>query len=124
MTEHIKALILNNDDMNRIITRLSHEILEKNRGLKNLVLIGLRTRGAYLAQRISQKIQATVSLGKHFHQIGDFLIAEGHLRPGNIAFLIIGGKRSLGRLGNDQVAKDERRDTKYQQQATLDGHSG
>ncbi len=57
MAEQIKAQIITKDDMSRIITRLSHEILEKNRGLKNLVLIGLRTRGAYLAERISKKIQ-------------------------------------------------------------------
>ena len=57
MTENFKAQILNKSDMGRIITRLAHEILEKNRGLEKLVLIGLRTRGAYLAERISHKIQ-------------------------------------------------------------------
>lgn len=57
MTENFKAQILNKSDMSRIITRLAHEILEKNRGLDKLVLIGLRTRGAYLAERISHKIQ-------------------------------------------------------------------
>ncbi len=43
--------------MGRIITRLAHEILEKNRGTENLVLVGLRTRGAFLADRISKKIK-------------------------------------------------------------------
>ncbi|RMI04820.1 MAG: bifunctional pyr operon transcriptional regulator/uracil phosphoribosyltransferase PyrR [Calditrichaeota bacterium] len=57
MTERIKAQVLTADDLQRIITRLAHEILEKNRGTENLVLVGLRTRGAYLAERISQKIQ-------------------------------------------------------------------
>lgn len=57
MTENFKAQILNKSDMGRIVTRLAHEILEKNRGLEKLVLIGLRTRGAYLAERISHKIQ-------------------------------------------------------------------
>lgn len=57
MSEKIKATVLNTNDMNRIITRLAHEILEKNRGTENLVLIGLRTRGAYLAARISEKIK-------------------------------------------------------------------
>ncbi len=58
MSSKIKAQILNADDMQRIITRLSHEILEKNRGTGNLVLVGLRTRGAFLADRISKKITA------------------------------------------------------------------
>jgi pyrimidine operon attenuation protein/uracil phosphoribosyltransferase len=56
MPENIKAQILNKRDMARIITRLAHEILEKNRGTENLVIVGLRTRGAYLAERISKKI--------------------------------------------------------------------
>lgn len=57
MTDKLKAVILNRNDMNRVITRLGHEILEKNRGIDNLVLIGLQTRGAYLAQRIQEKIK-------------------------------------------------------------------
>ncbi len=38
--------------LNRILTRISHEILEKNRGSDNIVLIGMRTRGEFLAKRI------------------------------------------------------------------------
>ncbi len=56
MSESIKAQILSKRDMDRIITRLAHEILEKNRGTDNLVIIGLQTRGAYLADRITKKI--------------------------------------------------------------------
>jgi len=58
MKEKIKATILTAQDIDRIITRLTHEILEKNRGTENLVLVGLRTRGAHIAQRISAKIKA------------------------------------------------------------------
>lgn len=57
MKEKVKATVLNENDMSRIITRLAHEILEKNRGMENLVLIGLRTRGAFLASRISERIK-------------------------------------------------------------------
>ncbi len=57
MDAKIKAEILNQKDIQRIVTRLAHEILEKNRGVDNLVIIGIHTRGAYLAQRISAKIQ-------------------------------------------------------------------
>jgi pyrimidine operon attenuation protein/uracil phosphoribosyltransferase len=56
MDSKIKAEILSESDIKRIITRLAHEILEKNRGSENLVIIGIRTRGAYLAIRISEKI--------------------------------------------------------------------
>jgi len=57
MQEKIKATILTTQDIERVITRLAHEILEKNRGTENLVLVGLRTRGAHIAQRISNKIK-------------------------------------------------------------------
>ncbi|UCF65500.1 MAG: bifunctional pyr operon transcriptional regulator/uracil phosphoribosyltransferase PyrR [bacterium] len=57
MKEKIKAEILSEQDFQRIITRLAHEILEKNRGSDNLVIIGIRTRGAYLASRLSKKIE-------------------------------------------------------------------
>ncbi len=57
MSGDVKAQIITAQDMSRIITRLAHEILEKNRGVENLVLIGLHTRGAYLAERISHKIR-------------------------------------------------------------------
>lgn len=52
----IKAKLVNKDDMRRIITRLAHEVLEKNRGVEDLVIIGIHTRGAYIAQRLAKKI--------------------------------------------------------------------
>ena len=57
MEEKIKAEILSEQDFQRIVTRLAHEILEKNRGSENLVIIGIRTRGAFLATRLSKKIE-------------------------------------------------------------------
>lgn len=40
----------------RAITRISHEIIEKNKGVKDIVLLGIKTRGVPLAQRISENI--------------------------------------------------------------------
>ncbi len=57
MNEKVKAVILNEQDIRRIVTRLAHEIIEKNRGVEDLVIVGIRTRGAYLATRISRKIK-------------------------------------------------------------------
>lgn len=51
-----KANLITGEDYKRIITRLAHEIIEKNRGIDDLVIIGLRTRGAFIADRISRKI--------------------------------------------------------------------
>lgn len=52
-----KAKLITKEDYKRIITRLAHEIIEKNRGIDDLVIIGLRTRGAFIADRILQKIK-------------------------------------------------------------------
>jgi pyrimidine operon attenuation protein/uracil phosphoribosyltransferase len=53
----VKAKIIDEDGLSRIITRMAHEILEKNRGSQNLVLMGMKTRGEFLAKRIFNKIK-------------------------------------------------------------------
>ena len=53
-----KAQLVTQEDLKRTITRLAHEILEKNRGVKDLVIIGIHTRGAYIAQRLAKKVKA------------------------------------------------------------------
>lgn len=53
-----EQVILKTNDMDRILTRMTHEILEKHRGVENLVLIGIRTGGVFLADRIKTKILA------------------------------------------------------------------
>lgn len=53
----IKAKIIDEEGFNRTVTRLAHEILERNKGSHNVVLIGMRTRGEFLAQRIKEKIK-------------------------------------------------------------------
>ena len=45
--------VLQQDDITRALTRISHEILESNRGSSDLVLLGIPTRGVILAQRIA-----------------------------------------------------------------------
>jgi pyrimidine operon attenuation protein / uracil phosphoribosyltransferase len=52
-----KAKLLDKDALNRILTRIAHEILEKNKGTKDLCLIGIRNRGAYLAKRLASSIE-------------------------------------------------------------------
>jgi pyrimidine operon attenuation protein/uracil phosphoribosyltransferase len=53
----IKSKIVDSEGFTRIITRISHEILEKNKGSKDLVLMGMRTRGEFLGKRIQEKIK-------------------------------------------------------------------
>ena len=52
-----KRTVLSSDDINRAITRISHEILEQNRGSANLLLLGIPTRGIQLANRIAEVIK-------------------------------------------------------------------
>ncbi|MCM8765254.1 MAG: bifunctional pyr operon transcriptional regulator/uracil phosphoribosyltransferase PyrR [Candidatus Omnitrophica bacterium] len=47
-----KARILDEEGMRRVLLRITHEILEKNKTISDLAVIGIRTRGAYLAERI------------------------------------------------------------------------
>jgi pyrimidine operon attenuation protein / uracil phosphoribosyltransferase len=49
--------ILDAKDIDRIIMRMTHEILEIHRGAENLALIGIHTRGVFLAKRIRSKIR-------------------------------------------------------------------
>jgi pyrimidine operon attenuation protein/uracil phosphoribosyltransferase len=51
-----EQVVLTGPDIDRILTRMAHEILEKHRGTKNLVIIGIRTGGVFLANRIKEKI--------------------------------------------------------------------
>jgi pyrimidine operon attenuation protein/uracil phosphoribosyltransferase len=51
-----KAEIMDKDLINRAITRISHEILEKNKGTEEVVLIGIQRRGVLIAKRIAKKV--------------------------------------------------------------------
>lgn len=53
----IKAKVIDEEGLVRTVTRLAHEILEKNKGSHNLVLIGMKTRGEFIATRIHEKIK-------------------------------------------------------------------
>lgn len=54
---NFKASILNADDLKRALTRIAHEILERNRGAGDLVLVGIHTRGIPLAARLAERIR-------------------------------------------------------------------
>lgn len=52
-----KAKIMDEKAIVRAITRISHEIIERNKGIENVVLIGIKTRGVPVASRIADKIE-------------------------------------------------------------------
>lgn len=58
MTNFVKKnVIMDADAMRRAIVRIAHEIIEKNKGVENVILVGIRTRGVPIAERIAEAIE-------------------------------------------------------------------
>jgi pyrimidine operon attenuation protein/uracil phosphoribosyltransferase len=53
-----KAVIMNANEMNRAIKRMAHEVIEANKGVENLVLLGVQRRGVPLARMLGEAIKA------------------------------------------------------------------
>ncbi|HPL62576.1 MAG: bifunctional pyr operon transcriptional regulator/uracil phosphoribosyltransferase PyrR [Syntrophales bacterium] len=51
-----KKVVMDEEGIDRALTRIAYEILEKNKGVENLVLVGIQTGGVFLARRLSGKI--------------------------------------------------------------------
>lgn len=54
---NLKASVLDDKGIKRALVRISHEIVEKNKGVEDVVLVGVRRRGEPIAQRISKNIE-------------------------------------------------------------------
>jgi len=52
-----KVEVLDQEGMTRVIKRIAHEIAEQNHGVDNLAIIGIKSRGAYIAQRVAAKLK-------------------------------------------------------------------
>lgn len=52
-----KNVLLDADAMRRAIVRISHEIIEKNKGVEEVILVGIRTRGVPMAERLAAAIE-------------------------------------------------------------------
>jgi len=75
-------VIMDESAIRRALTRIAHEIVEKNKGIEDCVFIGIRTRGVYLARRVAERVR----------EIEDQSVAVGELditryrddRPGTV----------------------------------------
>jgi pyrimidine operon attenuation protein / uracil phosphoribosyltransferase len=54
----VKSVVMDEVAIDRALTRVAHEILEHNKGCRDLVLVGIRTRGIHLARRLAEKLRA------------------------------------------------------------------
>ena len=53
----VKAFIMDESGIVRAVTRIAHEIIEKNKGVEDLALIGIQRRGVPLARMIAEKLR-------------------------------------------------------------------
>ncbi len=53
-----EKIVMDREEIDRSLTRIAYEILEKNRGVADVVLVGLRSRGVFLARRLRDKISS------------------------------------------------------------------
>lgn len=63
-----KRILLDDQAIRRALTRIAHEILERNKGIENTMLVGIKTRGIYLAERLAERIEqiegSAISVGE------------------------------------------------------------
>ena len=57
MNLKVKAIVIDAEGLQRTITRLAHEIIERNHGVGSIAIVGVRTRGATIAERLVKKIE-------------------------------------------------------------------
>ncbi|MCR2820790.1 bifunctional pyr operon transcriptional regulator/uracil phosphoribosyltransferase PyrR [Lederbergia panacisoli] len=52
-----KTIVLDEKSIQRALTRIAHEIIERNKGISDCILVGIKTRGIYLADRLAKRIE-------------------------------------------------------------------
>ncbi|MFH0991845.1 MAG: bifunctional pyr operon transcriptional regulator/uracil phosphoribosyltransferase PyrR [bacterium] len=52
-----KTIVIDNEGFRRTVNRLAHEVVENHKGAENVCIVGIRTRGEFLAQRLAKKIE-------------------------------------------------------------------
>ena len=58
IVNNTRKIVLDSKGIDRALTRMAHEIIERNKGIKDLALIGIRTGGVPLSERLQQRIAA------------------------------------------------------------------
>jgi len=65
-------VVMVQEDIRRTLARITHEIIERNKTLESLVLVGVHTRGVPIARRLAKSIEqfagVTVPVGRFGHQ--------------------------------------------------------
>ncbi|MFC5651654.1 bifunctional pyr operon transcriptional regulator/uracil phosphoribosyltransferase PyrR [Paenibacillus solisilvae] len=78
-------IIMDETAIRRALTRIAHEIVEKNKGFDNCLLVGIRTRGIYLAQRIAERIREIEGLPVEVNELDITLYRDDRRQAGQPA---------------------------------------
>jgi len=57
MSDTKSAVVMDADRISRTLTRIAHEIVERNKGVEDLALVGVRTRGVHIARRLARTLR-------------------------------------------------------------------
>ncbi|RNB91181.1 bifunctional pyr operon transcriptional regulator/uracil phosphoribosyltransferase PyrR [Brevibacillus fluminis] len=57
-----KSVLMDEAAIRRALTRIAHEIIEKNKGVEDCIIVGIKTRGVYLAERLAERIEQIESV--------------------------------------------------------------
>ena len=57
MPDTKSAVVMDADRISRTLTRIAHEIVERNKGVEDLALVGVRTRGVHIARRLARTLR-------------------------------------------------------------------
>ena len=77
----LKASLMDAQAMDRAITRIAHEILEKNEGAENVAIVGVLRRGVPLANRIADKIEAIEGVRPKIGELDISFYRDDFMRP-------------------------------------------
>lgn len=78
-------IIMDETAIRRGLTRIAHEIVEKNKGIDNCLLVGIRTRGIYLAQRIAEQIREIEGKPVEVNELDITLYRDDRRQDGSMA---------------------------------------
>lgn len=73
--------IVDGSSMQRALTRITYEIIEQNKGVENLVFVGIKTRGIYLAQRLAKRMEQLEGVKVPVGTLDITLYRDDHHRP-------------------------------------------
>ncbi|TJY43351.1 bifunctional pyr operon transcriptional regulator/uracil phosphoribosyltransferase PyrR [Cohnella pontilimi] len=75
-------VIMDESAIRRALTRIAHEMLEKNKGIEDVVLVGIRTRGIYLARRVAERIMEIEGVPVEVGELDITRYRDDRLAPG------------------------------------------